>query len=255
MIRVRDALVAVAATLSLLIPFYFAAAALGTRFGLWDWRFGFGALTLNWGPKILMIALALGGLALAVALLVKPRRGRALALAALLIPALALGYAAYVRAQAAAIPAMHDISTDLADPPGFSQAVAQARAAIPGANTLDLAAKRGRDGTSYADMQRRAYPDIQPIALSREPAAAFAAAKSAAERLGWRITREEPEAGLLEAQARTFWFGFTDDIAIRIRATETGSAADVRSVSRVGVSDLGANARRIRAFRDLLLKT
>lgn len=257
MARAKSILVWLALIASLALPVYFVAAAFGVKFGLLDWRVGFGLLTFRLGPQLLMGAAALAALALLAALIVPPRLGRRLALLALLIPGLGLGYAAYVREQASAIPPIHDISTDWQDPPAFSEAVRAARAATPDVNGLDYAAKRVPDNPRFGpaagrlsvELQREAYPDLAPIRLSRDQGAAFEAARTAAERLGWRIVRADGRAGVIEAEAETFWFGFIDDVAIRVRPTDDGAVIDVRSVSRVGVSDLGANARRIRAFR------
>ncbi len=66
--------------------------------------------------------------------------------------------------------------------------------------------------------------------------------------MGLELVNEAPQSGMIEATATTFWFGFKDDLVVRIRPSGTGSVVDVRSVSRVGVSDLGANARRIGEF-------
>jgi uncharacterized protein (DUF1499 family) len=71
--------------------------------------------------------------------------------------------------------------------------------------------------------------------------------------MGWEIAEADAAAGRIEATDTTFWFGFKDDVVIRIRPAEDGgSIVDIRSKSRVGMSDVGANAARIRAFRDRL---
>jgi uncharacterized protein (DUF1499 family) len=81
------------------------------------------------------------------------------------------------------------------------------------------------------------------------PNIAFERAKGAVEEAGWQIAREDPSAGRIEAVATTFWFGFKDDVVIRIAADGPGSRVDVRSKSRVGKGDLGTNAQRIRAYQ------
>jgi uncharacterized protein (DUF1499 family) len=105
------------------------------------------------------------------------------------------------------------------------------------------------DPTEQSDAQRRAYPDIQPLRLAVAPNIAFERAKGAMEEAGWQIVREDPSAGRIEALATTLWFGFKDDVIVRINADGAGSRVDVRSKSRVGRSDLGTNAQRIRAFQ------
>ena len=99
-----------------------------------------------------------------------------------------------------------------------------------------------------AAQQREAYPDIVPADYPVDTQAAFEAAVAAARDLGWTVVAMDEAGGRIEAIDRTFWFGFADDVVIRIRPTDAGSRIDVRSVSRVGVSDVGANAARIRDF-------
>ena len=108
------------------------------------------------------------------------------------------------------------------------------------------------DAKEASEQQRRAYPDIQPLRLPVAPNTAFERAKGAVEEMGWQIAREDPSAGRIEAVATTFWFGFKDDVLIRVSADAGGSRIDVRSKSRVGKGDLGTNAQRIRAFQKRL---
>jgi uncharacterized protein (DUF1499 family) len=244
----RDWLVRGALAASLLVPVYFLVAALGTRFGYFEWTVGFGQLTFVWGPRVLMGAAALAFLALLLALLVPPRKGAGLALAALAIPLLGLGYAAYVRNAAQSIPPIHDISTDLDNPPAFSESVLRARAAVSNSNHLDLLNKRTQDGRSFAELQRQHYPDIEPVMTTLAPDRAYDIALELAREHGWSIGETNADTGVIEAAATTFWYGFTDDIAIRVRPQGMGARVDVRSVSRVGRSDLGANAERLRPY-------
>ena len=101
-------------------------------------------------------------------------------------------------------------------------------------------------------LQRHGYPDLVPRILARPPGEVFALALAAAKEMNWEIVAAVPEEGRIEAMATTFWFGFTDDVVVRVAAHEKGSRLDVRSVSRVGRSDIGVNARRIREFLALL---
>ena len=105
------------------------------------------------------------------------------------------------------------------------------------------------DPKEQSEAQRKAYPDIQPLRLAVAPNIAFERAKGAIEEAGWEIVREDPSAGRIEAVATTFWFGFKDDVAIRIAADGPGSRVDMRSKSRVGRGDLGTNAQRIRMYQ------
>ena len=96
--------------------------------------------------------------------------------------------------------------------------------------------------------QKRGYPDIAPLRLNLPPAEAFARAERAARAMGWQIVAVAPEALRIEATDTTLFFGFKDDIVIRVRPSENGSVVDMRSLSRVGTSDVGVNAKRVRAF-------
>jgi uncharacterized protein (DUF1499 family) len=254
----RDFLVRLALAASMALPLYFVVAALGTKFNLWDWRFGFGQLAFSWGPKVILGVAALAVLALLLALIVAPRRGRRLALAALILPAAALGYGAMAAQKAAAIPPIHDISTDLVDIPTFSEDTVALRAEIKGGNSLDLADKTtpttpskrfgAWEGRKVTEIQKEAYGDIAPIRLAMRPDEAFVKAEATAVKLGWTLARSDAAKLTFEANVESFWFGFIDDIVVRVRASGDGAVVDVRSVSRVGISDLGANAARVRAF-------
>jgi uncharacterized protein (DUF1499 family) len=248
----RDWWVRGALVVSLLVPVYFLVAALGTKFGYLDWTVGFGQMTFTWGPRVLYGAAGLAFVALLLAFLVPPRRGVGLAVAALAVPLLALGYAAYVRNAAQSIPPIHDISTDLDNPPAFSEAVVRARAAVPNSNDLDLLNKFTREGRAFTELQRQHYPEIEPVITSLEPARVFDIALDLAREQGWSIGATNADIGSIEATDRTFWYGFTDDIAVRVRPEGAGARVDVRSVSRVGRSDLGANAKRIGPYLDEL---
>ena len=111
-------------------------------------------------------------------------------------------------------------------------------------------------GGDVTAQQRRAYPDIQPLVLQVSAEQAFDRALTAVRDLGWNVVSNDREAGRIEAVDTTFWFGFKDDVVIRVREMNQGSARiDVRSKSRVGVGDRGTNARRIRTLLDRLQAT
>lgn len=135
-------------------------------------------------------------------------------------------------------PAIHDITTDLNDPPVFTHAPD-----LRGPDSNSLAVKPDTLG-----VQREAYPDLASLRSERTVSNAYRHALEVAARLGWDIVWQSPESGYIEAVETTAIMAFKDDIAIRIRSTTEGSVIDLRSVSRVGVGDLGANAQRIRAF-------
>lgn len=260
MAGVRDFLVRAALVVSLLVPVWFATAALGTKFGLIDWRVGLGAMTIGFGPLIMMGAAGLALVALLLALVVSPRRGAAAAFIALAIPAAGLGYGYRVMQSVKDIPPIHDVSTDLVDPPGFSQAVIEARGKTSGGNALDLqtaeipASAKARfpkfAGRKVAEVHAAEYGDIKTVISDLPPADIFQIVLDAANTQGWEVKRVDQASGVIEAESRSFWFGFVDDIAIRVRPLPdgTGSVVDVRSTSRVGLSDLGVNAKRVRRF-------
>jgi len=212
-------------------------AGLGSRWGWWHFRTGFTLLKFDvylCGAALLVAAVAFG-----ISLVRRFRGALPVALAALLIPMFPLAAILAQFRDAQQLPRIHDITTDFAEPPEFS-------AVIPlrpeGSNSLEYA------GASVAASQAAGYPDIRPILSRYKPDRAFELARELARAYGWRIVREDREAGEIEAVDTTFWFGFKDDISIRIRPHPGGSRVDVRSVSRVGVSDVGANAGRIRRF-------
>lgn len=218
-----------------------AASGFGARFGLWDYRMAF--QILRWAAYA---GLAVAGVALVAAFVPRARAGigRRLGMAA------AIGVAAaalplYWLQVARSVPPINDITTDTANPPAFV-AILPLRAQAPVSATYA--------GEATARAQRAGYPDLQPIATADAPPAAFARALAAAHAMGWTVVAADEAAGRIEATATTPWFGFTDDVVIRVAPAERGSRIDVRSVSRVGRSDLGANARRIRGFAAALAR-
>ena len=211
------------------------ASGFGARFGVWDWRAGF--TILRWGTYA---ALVIAAVAL-VALIVPRLRARGpLGLAiALLLAGGAAAVPLYWLQQARAVPPINDVTTDPENPPAFVAILPlRADAPVPAAYP----------GEATASAQRNAYPDLVPVVVPGPPAAAFDAALAAARSMGWTIVAADAVSGRIEATATTPWFGFRDDVVIRVGADARGSRIDVRSVSRVGKSDLGANARRVREY-------
>jgi len=219
-------LVAVAAALALL------ASGPGYRMGLWHFRTGTSLVRWSAYLGIAATVLALVGLAI-------PRvRARSL-LAAFVVAGVVTGITGYWAQRASSVPRIHDISTDTENPP-------QLVATLPFRNGAENTAVYG--GPKLAAQQKEGYPDIAPLMLAEPTDVAFARAQRAAREMGWQIVAADRAAGRLEATDTTFWFAFHDDIVVRIAAEKGGSRVDVRSVSRVGRSDIGTNAKRIRAF-------
>jgi uncharacterized protein (DUF1499 family) len=140
-------------------------------------------------------------------------------------------------------PPIHDITTDLDDPPAFAAVLPYRTGRVSPAEY---------DGAATAAQQRRAYPAVRSLRVRASPADTFAAAVATARDAGWQIVAEDRAAGRIEAIATTRMLRFKDDVVIRIRPQEDGARVDVRSKSRVGVGDLGTNARRITAFLSAL---
>jgi uncharacterized protein (DUF1499 family) len=138
-------------------------------------------------------------------------------------------------------PSIHDISTDIANPPTF-EAVVPLRG---DANTLEYDPQVGAQ-------QQQAYPDVVPLTLAVPPAEAFERALAAAQDNGWEIVGTDRQRGRLEAIGTTFWYGFKDDVVIRITPAGAAARVDIRSVSRLGRNDLETNARRIRRYLNTL---
>ena len=211
----------------------------GVRAGLWEFPAGF--QMMRWATFLGFGALALG---LIVLLIPALRRSAIL----WWVPTLLLGaVAVYIPWQALEsarqVPPIHDITTDTRDPPVFV-ALREVREQYP--NPTDY------PGEAVARQQREAYPDLDTLRLAESADRAFSRALAAARDMGWEIVAADPEDGRIEATATTFWYGFRDDVVIRVRPDGEFSLVDVRSVSRVGRSDAGTNARRIRSYLERL---
>ena len=246
----------IAFILALLLPVYFITAALGTKWGVWSWQTGLLSLTFGAGLFVIAFVAAVALLSLGLTLLRKPRKGWLLPAIALAVPA---GFALFGLSAAGAADEhpIHDVATDTGSPPQFSAATLAARAKA-GANPVsdyqtplsqiaifesvdpDLAIQ------SHAQIVTNRYANLAPLPLgsaSREDG--LAAIAAAMDEMGFNKIRIDEDAGLVEGVDETFWFGFKDDVVGRVAQNEI----DFRSVSRVGRSDLGANAERIRELR------
>ena len=136
-------------------------------------------------------------------------------------------------------PPLNDISTDTLDPPLFD-AVAAVRP--ENSNTLEY------PGASAVERQADAFPDIAPINTDLSASEAFARSLELVRGYGWELIAESSDSGIIEAVATTPFFGFQDDVVIRVRSAGAGSVVDIRSHSRLGRGDQGKNAKRVRAF-------
>ena len=208
----------------LLGPILIRAGVVSPMFGF-QWMFGLGLLEAIAGLVVGLLALyrTRAGLGLG---------GRGFAWTGISSGAAAVAILFMALRPGAGLPAINDITTDPEDPPLFS------------ATDRDTSYPAER----FAPQQREAYPDLEPIRVSSAADQALVLARETAESLGWEIVSVDPAAGLLEAREVSRIFRFVDDIAVRVRPMRAGAVIDVRSKSRDGRGDLGANARRIRAF-------
>lgn len=196
---------------------------------------------LRRGAQLALGSAAISALTLLVSLLC--RRWRVV-LASLLIAVAALALVStplQMQQTGRSVPPIHDITTDTANPPVF-EALASARRAAPNAV--------GYPGDSAASQQQRAYPDLGPLTLDMPLARALAAAEATARDQGWEIASVNDNR--IEATATTRWFGFKDDVVIRLTEVPEGVQVDMRSASRLGKSDLGTNAARIQTYLEAL---
>jgi uncharacterized protein (DUF1499 family) len=215
--------------------FLLILAGLGTRIGLWS--FGTGFTVLRWAAYVGIAAVLL---ALFFLLILRPRGTVLASLAgALLIGAITFAVPWQQLRTARSVPPIHDITTDLGNPPEFV-AVLPLRADAPNSTVYE--------GEEIAAQQRAAYPDIAPLFFETSTSAVFTQALDAARAMGWEIVAADSTAGRIEATATTRWFGFKDDVVVRITPDGSRTRVDVRSLSRVGGSDVGANAARIRKY-------
>jgi uncharacterized protein (DUF1499 family) len=214
-------------------------AGLGYRFGFWHYRPGIAAL-----GNIFWVALGTAVFCVLAALLAAATRGaRATPLALAVLGSMIAGVTAWIpydlRMTASKVPPIHDITTDIADPPKF----------------VRVATLRGKDDhpVSYdrkvAEQQKKGYPDIATMALKSAPEKVFSAARGAIVAMGMELVDADASQGRIEATATSMVFGFKDDVVVRIAADGSGSKVDVRSKSRVGRNDFGMNAKRIRELQ------
>ena len=158
---------------------------------------------------------------------------------ALLLSTIAIAIPLSMLNKGKSVPPIHDISTDLVNPPEFV-VIAPLRADAP--NPVEYA------GVEVATQQRAAYPELQTLNYTQSKSELVEATKQAIDNLGWQLVNIDTNQGIIEATDRTMWFGFKDDVIVRITDNGSKRLVDIRSKSRVGGSDLGKNAERIHGF-------
>jgi len=211
----------------------------GARAEFWDFRFGF--TLMRWA---VYMGAGVGVIAL-VMLFVKSQRQASLTalVAALAIAAITVYVPWSLLQTARSVPRIHDITTDVVMVPAFVDIV-PLRADAPNPVAYP--------GTEVASQQLAAYPDIVTFQTSFSVEQVHQASRSLVEEFGWTEVANDPSQGRIEAYDTTFWFGFVDDVVIRIQSQDGLTEVDVRSKSRVGLSDVGKNAQRIREFLQAL---
>ncbi|MGX6647017.1 DUF1499 domain-containing protein [Maricaulaceae bacterium MS644] len=263
---IRHLIVGAAATAAIGVPLWFVITAFGGKYGLWTPLEAFRHVLITAGLPgfgggfLLPLTAGLGAVALIVAVAFRlvfgaknaPGPGGYVAGVAALVVGLApMGMIAAAADSRGDIPPIHDISTDTANPPQFTQSLIDRREQDGARNSVDYASKTNpADGRPLPEVQAEAYPEVQPVMLPVTPDLAYQAALEVAREMGWTVSTASEDAMMFEATATSFWFGFKDDIVVRITPAEdeSGARVDARSVSRVGTSDLGANAARLEAF-------
>ncbi len=235
----RSTLASISLLLSVLVAALAAGSGFGTRLGWWNYRVGLNLLT--WA----VIGACLTGISSLVSSLItlpflSETRGFSLSVLGLVISAIVIAIPVQWRLRAGTVPSIHDISTDLKNPPRF-RVIQNFR----DDQNNDLR----RTNEDLASMQRKAYPKLDSFSVERSKTYCMKRALKIARNLNWTLRSINWETGHVEATDRTFWFGFKDDIVVRINSLRDGQCKiDVRSVSRHGKSDLGTNARRIKNY-------
>ncbi len=209
-----------------------AVIASGVGYRLGWWHFTVGIQVSEWASYGAALALLLSVAGLAQTRPQAGHRGRPAAAVGLLLALAPIAMAVQWEYATRTYPAINDISTDTQDAPVF----------------WDMPTPTDYPGGKSAELQRAAYPDLAPLQLKQAPAKVFAEAMAAVKDKGWTVVSSVPEEGRIEATATSLLYGFTDEVAIRVKAADGGARVDVRSRSRLGKIDRGTNAKRIRAF-------
>ncbi len=231
-------LIKLALVIGVAAPVVMLAGAGATKFGITDWQTGFGLISMKMGFWTAVVGVV-AGLAAVLLSLKDFRRWGLMALVALAIPAAVLGGILKLRADARALPPIHDVATDWSQPLGFSDRIMDERAGSPNAVEADprVPDRVGPPwgGRRIAEINAETCPGARPVMRSLDPdqvaEAMEAAGVQVIGRAPWRV----------EGTHESFWFGFKDDVVARIQPHRT----DFRSISRVGMSDIGANCARV----------
>ncbi len=217
-----------------------AVAILGYRFGIMNYQI---ALLVIVGGAAMGMMAVLSGVVSIVGIITSTDTkvsGMILALTGLML-GLAVVAPVFLTVQAGYdAPKIHDITTDLKDPPEFT-AIRSLRTAAH--NPLDR-----KKPANLAELQQAGYPHIDPLLIDKEPNQVFEDVAALVKARGWEVIDASTKDRIIEATATTMIMGFKDDVVIRVTNKNNQSIVDMRSVSRIGISDMGTNAARIKAF-------
>lgn len=229
-------------------PIWGLVSGLGNAWGMWSFKTGLTGL--QWS-----FFLAIGAILFSLLYGWRERKSgvkgnRLLRWTGFAIALLYAGYLTNFVITAKSLPAIHDISTDLADPPQFTQLVLRTDNLdnVPGNDDPTMKAMTPQQ--RWILLHQKAYGDIRSVRINKPVVTVMDKAQRLAKARGWEIAVADAVSGHMEATVTSRFFGFKDDIVLRVRAAESGngSIVDMRSVSRVGQSDLGVNAKRVRKF-------
>ncbi len=237
--RPRSGLAALALLLAVAALVGLVIAPLGYKQGWWDYDYAL-LTVIKYAAFTAAAAVLLGVMGLGHTWFGGNRRGMPLALLAIIIAVGTLITPVKQLQKFRSLPVIHDISTDSQNPPAFEASVA-----VRGNNTANSTAYAGDE---LAKAQSCAYDSLAPLRTGKDPETVFPIALELIKQQGWELLAADSRRGRIEAVDQSRWFGFKDDIVLRVARSEAGSTIDMRSSSRVGKSDLGVNAERVEAF-------
>ena len=236
------ALVALGPALMILV------GALGVRFDLIDWRVGVGQLILDWPSKLALIAVLGGIFAIFVAVTAGFGKYGLRAAFSLVLPLTTLVALVWLKSMGDSYPPVHDVASDWTQPIALSPALLRERGpdAWPVEDDPIVPLSSGAYmNRRVAEVNGETCPGAHPVPLTLAPGQAYVRAKAAVLTEGLDLFSDTPASGRLEATATNLWLGLKDDVVVRVTASGTGSRVDVRSISRGGLADYGANCNRV----------
>jgi len=222
--------------------------ALGVKLGMIPLSLGYLSMTLDWAPRLASASIATGLLGLVVALVAGFGRLGRMALLALAVTAATFGVMFGANALRGQSPPIHDVATDWKTPLAFSDAAMAARGGSAEIVDDDPALPVGSAayaGRRVAEINAETCPAARPLVSARAPGDVYEAVKAAVMAQGMTLVTDDPVDGRLEATARSFWYGLTDDVVVRVRPDAKGSRLDLRSIGRDPGPDQGRNCARI----------